>query len=849
MKQYSDLKAKYPETILLFRLGDFYETFLKDAEITSKVLGITLTKRNNGLAGETPLAGFPYHALEKYIPKFLQANLRVAICEQLEDPKLAKGIVKRDVVEVFSPGVAFSDGFLNQKKNNFLLSFFGDDIVGVSVIDISTGEFFATEIQKSQLQQFIQKINPSELIVKKEIKNSINELFTTNKIPFISSVDSWVCSINYSTELLTKQFNTPSLKGFGLESHNEATIAAGMLLHYLNENQKSNIPHICSIRWIDQNKTIQLDSSTIKNLEIILNKGETTNTLLSVIDETLTAMGSRLISKLLINPLKDVNEILERLTAVRKLKENKKNLKELISELSKIQDVERLLSKIATQRATPRDVIALKNILKLIPTIKKLISESKNESSLILKFHDSLNPIEHIIEQIELAISDDSSINLGEGNSIKKGYNAELDDLVNIATKGKDWILNLQQTERERTGINSLKIGFNSVYGYYIEITNTHKSKVPVNYIRKQTMTTAERYITPELKEYEEKIFSAEEKILKLETELFTELRTKIGNESIAIQLNGEVIANLDVLLSFAIVAEKNNFCEPIISDSSILKIKNGRHPVIEKLLPYGEEFIPNSIELDTIKNQILVITGPNMSGKSSFIRQTGIIVLLAQVGSFVPADSAEIGIVDNIFTRVGASDNISTGESTFLVEMHEASRIIHQATNKSLILLDELGRGTSTFDGISIAWSLTEYLHNKIGARTLFATHYHELNELAQKFERIKNYKADVKEYDGKIIFTHKILPGFADHSYGIYVAEMAGLPKQITNRAKEILKNLESSDLSIHTHVDELKQLNIFELKEDWLREELKNVDINSLTPVEALNLISKLKLKLFK
>ena len=847
MKQYADVKAKYPDTILLFRLGDFYETFNEDAKTTSKILGITLTKRNNGLAGETPLAGFPYHALDNYIPKLLQAGLRVAICEQLEDPKFTKGIVKRDVVEVLSPGVAYSDKVLMQKKNNYLLSFSGNEIIGVAVVDISTGEFFATEIPEDQLTQYISAINPSEIVVRKDIKNDVKKYFPTGSSPFVSTVDEWVCAINYSTDILTKQFNTVSLKGFGLENHNQSIIAAGMLLHYLGETQKSNIPHICSISWLDQSKTISLDSTTLRNLEIISSTNNSNNTLLSIIDETLTPMGGRLITRWITNPLKNVGDISERLFAIREINKEKVILRELQNQFSKISDIERLLSKIATQRATPRDVVALNNILAKIPQIKKTLSKIKNSTKLILIILNSLNPLENLVEQINNALTDDPSINLGEGNVIRRGYNKELDELVSITHLGKDWIASLQQTERNKTGINSLKISYNSVFGYYIEITNTHKDKVPTEYIRKQTMTSAERYITPELKEYEEKILTAEEKILALETELFTELQTLIGKESLAIQKNGELIGTLDVLMSFAIVAEKRNYCEPIISDSTKLIIKNGRHPVIEELLPFGEKYKSNSVELDTSENQILVITGPNMSGKSSFLRQTALIVLLAQIGSFVPADSAEIGIVDNIFTRVGASDNISTGESTFLVEMHEAARIIHSATNKSLILLDELGRGTSTFDGISIAWALTEYLHQHICARTLFATHYHELNELAERFPRIKNFKADVKEYDGKIIFTHKIVPGFADHSYGIYVAEMAGLPKNITDRAKTILKNLESSDLSIHSHIDELPQLNIFELKDDSLREEIKNADINSLTPLEALNLISKLKKKL--
>lgn len=858
MKQYHQVKAKYPDTILLFRLGDFYETFEEDAKITSKILGITLTKRGNGAAGETPLAGFPYHALENYLPKLLKAGKKVAICEQLEDPKFAKGIVKRDVIEVVTPGVAFSEKILESKQNNFIAAVYlpsplitGNDYIGFSFADVSTGEFYTTEILLKSLQDLIQNLKPSELLVQKRDFDTLQNLLRNSYNGIFTKLDDWILNFEYCYELLINQFKTQTLKGFGVEDYKLGITAAGALLSYLNQTQKENLSHLRKIISYDFNDYITLDPSTKKNLEIIKSiDGKEEGTLFWVIDKTKTPMGGRLLKKWINQPLKKIDQILYRQNAIKELVGTNRLRNNLLEVLDNFGDLERLIAKICTARANARDLIALKNNLSYIDTLLSFLNEVKSET---LKFiSNNLNSFPSLINEIEQTIVEDPPTSITEGGLIRKGCNPELDELREISHNGKNWIANLQQKERERTGINSLKVGYNNVFGYYIEVTHTHKNKIPTDYIRKQTLTNAERYITPELKEYEEKILTAEEKIVQLEIEIFNELRSKVASEAEKIQKNAALIAELDVYVSLAETAVEHEYTCPVLTEDNKIIIKSGRHPVIERLLPPGEEYTANDTILDTDENQILIITGPNMSGKSSYLRQVGLIVLLAQIGSYIPAKEAHIGIVDKIFTRVGASDNITSGESTFLVEMHEAAHIINNATNKSLILLDEIGRGTSTFDGISIAWALTEYIHNKIGARTLFATHYHELNELADLYTKIKNYKVEVREYHDKVIFLHKLSPGFADHSYGIQVAQMAGLPDEITERAKRILQNLEGSELNLSDKSKKGRiapneiQLTLFEIKDDKLREEIRKIEIEKLTPLEALQKLAELKKK---
>jgi DNA mismatch repair protein MutS len=862
MKQYQQVKAKYPDTILLFRMGDFFETFDEDAKITSRVLGIVLTKRGNGASGETPLAGFPHHALDAYLPKLLRAGYRVAICEQLEDPKFAKGIVKRDVVEVMSPGVAFSDKVLEQKQNNYLAAVAlpsplatSEDRIGFAFIDVSTGEFGLSEFPLKQLFEQASSLQPQELLVQKRDLETIKTLLGEYFHVLYTKVDDWVFNADYAYELLINHFKTQSLKGFGIEEMRIGTIAAGAVMNYLQEIQKSNIPHIKKIVPHDVSEYMVLDASTKRNLEITTNiSGQPEGTLYSIIDRTLTPMGGRMLKQWINRPLKRLEPIRERLHAVQEFVTNESTRRKIREELEHIGDLERLIAKIATGRANPREVNQLETMLELIPNLKSHISNLKSQT--LTALNRSLDSLSDLVSAIDKAIADDPPIALVDGGVIKNGYNTELDEIRTLAFGAKDWVVKHQQSERERTGISSLKISFNNVFGYYIEVTNTHRDKVPDNYIRKQTLANAERFVTPELKEYEEKILHAEERILALETCLFNELRQMIAEHAGTIQTNAYAIATLDCFISLADVAVENKYTCPIVDDSLIIEIKDGRHPVIEKLLPPGEHYTPNNTLLDTASDQILIITGPNMSGKSSYLRQVGLNVLLAQIGSFVPAASARIGIVDRIYTRVGASDNITSGESTFLVEMHEAANIVNTATERSLILLDEIGRGTSTFDGISIAWALTEYLHERIGAKTLFATHYHELNELADVFTRIKNYKVDVREYGDKVIFLHKVMPGFADHSYGIQVAQMAGLPEEVTERAKQVLKNLESSELVVRTkekkvgrgeNRDEEGQLAMFEVKDDKLLAGLLNLDIEHMTPLEAMQTLAALKSKL--
>ena len=860
MKQYFKIKSEHPDTVLFFRVGDFFETFEDDAKIASKVLGITLTKRSNGAAGDVPLAGFPHHAIDSYLPKLVRAGYRVAICEQMENPKFAKGIVKREVVEVVTPGVTLSEKLLDHKKNNYLAALFiQNDLVGISFSDISTGDFFVYESRFSELSEQIQLINPSEILYQKKDKEVLDKILSKNNHSVrLTKIEDWIFNYDFCKDLLLNHFNTVTLKGYGIERLSVGLIAAGVVLHYLQDTQKVNLTHINKISIYNPTDYMILDYSTKRNLEIIssMQDGGREGSLLSILDETQTAMGGRLLKNWVSAPLRNLNSIKQRQNAVEELFQRKNKRKEIRESLKEIGDLERLISKISTGRANARDVISLKTSLQKIPTIKEKLSDFSD--STLKRISDALESLPDLVNKISEAIADNPPAGLNEGGFIKKGYSPELDELREIAFNGKDWLANLQQSEREKTQIPSLKVSFNKVFGYYIEISNAHKNKIPDNYIRKQTLVNSERYITPELKEFEEKILNAEERINALEYQLFNELRVLISYQTEKIQSNAKLIGMLDVFCSFAEVAEKYNYVKPEINNEKEINIIKGRHPVVERILPPGEKFTPNDCRLNNDDQQIILLTGPNMAGKSVYLRQIGLIVLLAQIGSFVPAEKATIGIVDRIFTRVGASDNISAGESTFLVEMQEAANILNNATSRSLILLDEIGRGTSTFDGISIAWAITEYLHENpdVAAKTLFATHYHELNEMAELFPRIKNYKVEVREYGDKVIFLHRVNPGKADHSYGIQVAMMAGLPMFVTNRAKEILNNLESKELTpyeikkerlkkIRTETD--TQINLFEIKDDKFRDEIKNMEIDNLTPLEALNKLSELKKKM--
>ena len=859
MAQYRQVKAKYPETILLFRMGDFYETFEDDAKVTSKVLGIVLTKRGNGAAGDIPLAGFPHHALDSYLPRLLKAGYRVAVCEQMEDPKFAKGIVKRDVIEVVTPGISFSDKVLTRSQNNFLASIAltsplatSEDQVGFAFIDVSTGEFTVSEFPLKNLSEQVSSLQASEIIVQKRDLETLKGLLKDDYRGLYTKSDDWVFNFDYAYEILINHFKTKTLKGFGIEEMRIGVVAAGAIMNYLQETQKANLVHIRRIVPADISDYMVLDTSTKRNLEITSSmSGQSEGTLFSVIDDTQTPMGGRKLKIWINRPSKKLEPIQQRLTAIRELVSVDAVRRTIKHELSHVGDLSRLIARIATGRANPREVNQLKEFLLHIGPLKNHLASMKTSPLNFLR--DGLNPMNDVVEVVQKGLADELPLSLSDGGVIRKGYNAELDEIRSLASGAKEWIAAQQQRERQRTGISSLKISYNNVFGYYIEITNTHKEKVPADYVRKQTLANAERYITPELKEYEEKILHAEEKILSLETRLFNDLRNLISEHAAEIQNNAELIATLDCYVSLAEVAVANHYVCPDVNSSRVVEIKEGRHPVIEKLLPPGEPYTPNDTTMDTEKDLILILTGPNMSGKSSYLRQVGLIVLLAQIGSFVPASAARIGIVDRIYTRVGASDNIASGESTFLVEMHEAANIVNTATQRSLILLDEVGRGTSTFDGISIAWALTEYLHQRIGAKTLFATHYHELNELAQHLPHVRNYKVDVREYGDKVLFLHKVVPGFADHSYGIQVAQMAGLPDEVTERAKKILKNLEGSELTLsgegkqserrHIGGEEI-QMTMFEMKDDVLRNELRGLDIEKMTPLEALEKLAELR-----
>ena len=856
MKQYNQIKARHPQALLLFRVGDFYETFGEDAIRTSKILGITLTKRGAGSPSEIELAGFPHHSIDTYLPKLVRAGLRVAICDQLEDPKMTKTIVKRGVTELVTPGVSFNDNVLDKNKNNFLCAIhFEKEEHGISFLDVSTGEFLVAQGSKEYIDKLIQGFEPTEILYQKNKSKEYQELFGDKYYTF--RLEDWVFTKDFSNESLNNHFETKSLKGFGVENLNLAVIAAGAILFYLSENQQNRLGHITSISRIEEEKYVWLDRFTVRNLELISSPHENATTLADILDQTKTPMGGRMMKRWIVLPLKDEQPINDRLQAVKYLKETAQNAFEIGERLNEIGDIERLISKVAVGKVNPREVIQMRRTLLQIDPIKKIISDT--DSSLLKKITDQLNPCLKLIQLIETRLVDEPAVQIGKGFVIREGCNTELDELRTISFNGKEYLEDLQNRESERTGIPSLKVAFNNVFGYYLEVRNTHKDKVPEEWIRKQTLVSAERYITEELKVYETKILGAEEKIHAIETKMFQDLVFEMADYIQLIQHNAFLIAQLDCLLSFANVAIQNNYNLPLINNGFALEIVQGRHPVIEKQLKVGEEYIANDVYLDCDKQQIIMITGPNMSGKSAILRQTALISLMAQIGSFVPAEKAELGLVDKVFTRVGASDNISSGESTFMVEMNETASILNNLSERSLILLDEIGRGTSTYDGISIAWAIAEYLHEtpKVKAKTLFATHYHELNEMTKKFDRVKNFNVSVKEIGSKILFMRKLVPGGSEHSFGIHVAKLAGMPQQVLSRAELMLKELESShDMGGKQNMkskvkdaiaSENMQLSFFQLNDpvlEQIREELIAIDINSLTPVEALMKLNEIK-----
>ncbi len=853
MRQYSQIKAKYPDTVLLFRMGDFFETFDTDANIASKVLGITLTKRSNGAASDVALAGFPHHAIDNYLPKLVKAGYKVAVCEQLEDPKLAKGIVKRDVVEVVTPGITFSDKLLDHKSNNYIACVFAkDERCGFAFCDISTGEFLTCDVPFKNIKEQIELINPAEVIISKTQKGLFANILDLETSPLVQNrvtvtkLDEWIFNHDYCNELLLSQFKTKSLKGFGIDESPLGIIAAGGILNYINETQKGNLSHINKISYYDTTDYIILDNSTKRNLEIIssMAEGSREGTLISILDRTQTAMGARLLKNWISRPLKKLSLIQKRQECVAEFYENKPLRGNLTGLFKNIGDLERLISKVATARAVARDLTNLKHSLKNISEIKQHLL--KAEAKTLQDINDNLKELDELVKLIDESINEDASMHFENRAIIKPGYNAALDELREILNSGEKWIENYQQKERERTKINSLKVSYNKVFGYYIEISKANQTKADAveGYIRKQTLVNAERFITQELKEYEEKILTASDKIMILEAKLFADIRQKVVEYANEIQMNAAMIGILDVLAGFAEIAQQYKYTMPVVNQSDVIEITEGRHPVIEQLLPAGEKYVPNDTHLDPAESQLIIITGPNMSGKSSYLRQVGLIVLLAQIGSFVPAKKAVIGVCDRIFTRVGAMDNIARGESTFLIEMQESANILNNLTPKSLVLLDEVGRGTSTYDGISIAWAITEYIHENPNAKakTLFATHYHELNALASLYTRIKNSRVEVKEVGDKVIFLHKINEGTADHSFGIHVAQMAGLPDIVTRRAKEILGNLEKRE-ERSRRTDEF-QINLFEYKDNELNDVINKIDLNKMTPLEALNKLQELK-----
>ena len=854
MKQYNEIKRKYPDACLLFRVGDFYETFGEDAVRASKILGITLTKRGAGSETETALAGFPHHSINTYLPKLVKAGLRVAICDQLEDPKMTKTIVKRGVTELVTPGVSMNDEVLHSKTNNFLASiYFGKKAIGISFLDVSTGEFLTAQGSEDYIDKLLQNFNPSEILIPKNNKTDFKEIFGEEYHNFY--LEDWVYKEDYAFETLTNHFQTVSLKGFGIEELPEGIIASGAILYYLSETQHNKLQHISSIQRIAEDAYVWMDRFTIRNLELYHSYNPNAVTLLDVIDRTLSPMGGRLLKRWLALPLKDINKIRNRHEVVSYLKENQTVLKQIQHQIKQISDLERLISKIATGKVSPREVIYLKESLDAIIPIKKIALESPQEAVKVIG--DKLHDCELLREKIKTTLNQDAPVAIAKGNAIAKGVNAELDDLRAISTSGKEFLEGIEKRESENTGISSLKISFNNVFGYYIEVRNTHKDKVPADWIRKQTLVSAERYITEELKEYETKILGAEEKIHKLESELFEQLVGWITTYIKQVQLNANLVAQLDCLTSFAQLAIENKYVCPELDETFELDIKNGRHPVIEKQLPVGTPYIANDVYLDRETQQLIMITGPNMSGKSAILRQTALIVLLAQMGSFVPADQVRMGIIDKIFTRVGASDNISMGESTFMVEMNETASILNNLSDRSLILLDEIGRGTSTYDGISIAWAIAEFLHEHPSKpKTLFATHYHELNEMSELLPRIQNFNVSVKELKDTVLFIRKLVKGGSAHSFGIHVAKMAGMPQTVILKAQKLLKKLEkdhSGDAltGIKAEKEEL-QMSFFNLDDPLLeeiKEEILNLDINTLTPIEAMMKLNEIKRMLSK
>ncbi len=884
MRQYYKIKERHPKAILLFRMGDFYESFDDDAKTVSRLLGITLTERNNGDADDVPMAGFPHHALDSHLPKLIRSGLRVAICEQVEDADDSSGkVVDRDVVEVVTPGVSFHDQLLNPKQSNFLAALhFGTgrdkDRIGFSFIDATTGEFSVTEAGLDQLQDLIQTVAPSEVIVDKRKTERLQQHL--REVPFtVTEQEDWVFKYDFAYQTLLEHFETHSLKGFGVDDMDLGVVASGAALHYLGETQKGALPHVRKIKRYSKDEHIALDPETKRNLELVqsIQDDGHEGTLVSILDETETPMGGRRLRAWLVRPLRDVGRIRHRLDAVEACVDDRTLRDDLREELNQMGDLERLAGKVATGRAAPGDLIAIKHTLRRLPNVLGLLTDA--DSDALGAIEDDLRSCPEMVDRIQSALVDDPPAKISEGGLIRDGYSEELDELRTIAQEGKDWVANLETEESERTDIPSLKVGFNKVFGYYIEVTNTHADKVPEDYIRKQTLVDSERYVTPELKEMEEKILTAEEKIETLEQELFNELRSQIAQQTGILQENAELLAHLDCFAGLAEVAEQHDYTRPSVDDGLTIDIEEGRHPVVEQTLPPGDPFIPNDMALDPDDEQVLIITGPNMAGKSVALRQVGLIVLLAQVGSFVPAEAAQIGVVDRIFTRVGASDNLAAGESTFLVEMNEAANILNNATARSLILFDEVGRGTSTFDGLSIAWAIVEYLHERpeVAARTLFATHYHELNAMADRLERVHNYRIQVSEHEGEIVFLRKLIPGGADHSYGIEVAKMAGLPDAVIARAREVLQNLESQHLEVGADeadgapsedppsgdgvrakkgeadaVPDLEdsqanQMHLFGQPDpaaEEIKEMLGEIDPNRITPVEALMKLAEMK-----
>jgi len=855
MKQYYDIKSKHPDAILLFRVGDFYEMYGNDAVTGAGILGIIQTKRSNGSAADVAMAGFPHHALDTYLPKLIRAGKRVAICDQLEDPKFAKKIVKRGITEIVTPGLSINDNILNNKENNFLAAIhFGKAVSGIALLDISTGEFMAAEGLTEYVDKLLNNFAPKEVLVERNNRQLFEEKFNLRTLLY--PLDDWIFVENTARDRLMKHFDVTTLKGYGVNDFHEGLIAAGAILYYLDLTQQKNVSHINTLTRIEEDTFVRLDKFTIRNLELLNPMNREGVSLLDVIDKTISPMGGRLLRRWLVFPLKDVNKIKERQQVVESFFRHNDLADEIEGLFSQIGDLERIITKVAVGRVNPKEIIQLNIALKTIDPIKKLFENSENE--FLKRLSDNLDPCLAIQERIEKDIQPNPPFLINKGGIIASNVSEELDELRNLAYSGKDYLLKIQKEETERTGISSLKIAFNSVFGYYIEVRNTHKDKVPPEWIRKQTLVNAERYITEELKEYEDKILGAEEKIFNLEEQLFREIITEIGKFVAIIKNNANQIAQIDCLLSFARTARANNYVCPIVDDSEIIDIKGGRHPVIEKQLPPESPYIANDVYLDRTKQQIIIITGPNMSGKSALLRQTALITLMAQMGSFIPAESARIGYIDKIFTRVGASDNISLGESTFMVEMTEASEILNNLSPRSLVLFDELGRGTSTYDGISIAWAIVEYIHEhpKNSAKTLFATHYHEMNEMEHTFKRIKNFNVSVKEVDNKVIFMRKLMPGGSAHSFGIHVAQMAGMPKSIVKRSNEILKQLETDNRQQGIKKKPIKkiassyegyQYNLFQLDDPVLcqvRDEILNLDVNNLTPMESMNKLYNIK-----